>query len=93
MHDELAPEVKQVIDVRLHNTSQLAGIAKADDLAYFLKEICGVAYTHAPILAPADEMLKAYKRDKGDWALVPGLGAPFVSHPARRFFHKQSGPV
>lgn len=33
--------VKKVIDVRLHNTSQLAGFAKADDLAYFLREICG----------------------------------------------------
>ncbi len=59
--------VKQVIDVRLHNTSQLAGFAKADDLAYFLKEICGIAYTHEPLLAPADDMLRAYKRDKGDW--------------------------
>jgi len=28
--------VKKVVDVRLHNTSQLAGFAKAEDLAYFL---------------------------------------------------------
>jgi uncharacterized protein (DUF488 family) len=27
--------VKKVFDLRLHNTSQLAGLAKADDLAYF----------------------------------------------------------
>lgn len=59
--------VKKVIDVRLHNTSQLAGFAKADDLAYFLKEICGTQYVHQPLLAPTDDILKAFKRDKGDW--------------------------
>lgn len=61
--------VKKVIDVRLHNTSQLAGFAKADDLAYFLKEICGVQYAHQPLLAPTDDILKAFKRDKGDWRI------------------------
>jgi uncharacterized protein (DUF488 family) len=59
--------VKKVIDVRLHNTSQLAAFAKADDLAYFLKEICKVEYVHLPLLAPTDDILKAFKRDKGDW--------------------------
>jgi uncharacterized protein (DUF488 family) len=42
--------VKKVIDVRLHNTSQLAGFAKADDLAYFLNKIGGIQYTHQPLL-------------------------------------------
>ncbi len=28
--------VRKVVDVRLHNTSQLAGFAKAEDLAWFL---------------------------------------------------------
>jgi uncharacterized protein (DUF488 family) len=61
--------VTKVVDVRLHNTSQLAGFAKAEDLAYFLKEICQVPYVHEPRLAPTDDILKAYKRDKGDWNL------------------------
>lgn len=61
--------IKKVIDVRLHNTSQLAGFAKADDLAYFLQEICGVQYSHQPLLAPTDDILKAFKRDKGDWSV------------------------
>jgi uncharacterized protein (DUF488 family) len=61
--------VKRLVDVRLHNTSQLAGFAKADDLSYFLKEICGIDYVHQPLLAPTDDILKAYKRDKGDWSL------------------------
>jgi uncharacterized protein (DUF488 family) len=59
--------VKKVVDVRLHNTSQLAGFAKADDLAYFLKRIGGIEYVHQPLLAPTDPMLKAYKKEKGDW--------------------------
>ena len=59
--------IHKVIDVRLHNTSQLSGFAKADDLAYFLKEICGVQYIHQPALAPTDDILKAYKKEKGDW--------------------------
>lgn len=59
--------VKKIMDVRLHNTSQLAGFAKADDLAYFLKKIGGIQYVHQPMLAPTDSMLKAYKKEKGDW--------------------------
>lgn len=59
--------VKKVIDVRLHNTSQLSGFAKSEDLAFFLREICGAQYVHQPLLAPSDDILKAFKRDKGDW--------------------------
>ena len=59
--------VKKVVDVRLHNTSQLAAFAKADDLAYFLKKIGKIEYVHQPLLAPTDPMLKAYKKEKGDW--------------------------
>jgi uncharacterized protein (DUF488 family) len=55
------------MDVRLHNTSQLSGFAKSDDLAYFLNAIGGIDYEHRPMLAPTDDILKAYKRDKGDW--------------------------
>ncbi len=61
--------VKKVIDVRLHNTSQLAGFAKADDLAFFLKKICGIHYVHQPLLAPTDLMLAQYKKEKGDWSV------------------------
>jgi uncharacterized protein (DUF488 family) len=38
--------IKKVVDVRLHNTSQLAGFAKAGDLAYFLKKVGDIQYTH-----------------------------------------------
>lgn len=65
--------VRKVIDVRLHNTSQLAGFTKADDIAYFLQEICGVEYEHAPVLAPTDDILKAFKRDKVEWSIYQEL--------------------
>jgi uncharacterized protein (DUF488 family) len=63
----LTADVRKVVDVRLHNTSQLAGFAKADDLAYFLKKIGGIEYVHQPLLAPTNPMLEAYKKRKGDW--------------------------
>jgi uncharacterized protein (DUF488 family) len=58
---------KRVVDVRLNNVSQLAGFAKKDDLAYFLKEICGIEYIHLPELAPTQDMLDEYKKKRGDW--------------------------
>lgn len=58
---------KRVVDVRLNNVSQLAGFAKKDDLAYFLKTICGMEYVHLPVLAPTQEMLDDYKKRRGDW--------------------------
>jgi uncharacterized protein (DUF488 family) len=61
--------VKKVLDVRLHNTSQLAGFAKASDLAYFLRTIGGIGYAHEPLLAPTDDILKAFKKEKGDWQI------------------------
>ena len=61
--------VKRVLDVRLNNVSQLAGFAKKDDLRYFLRAICSVDYVHRSELAPTQEMLDAYKKDNGDWAL------------------------
>ena len=60
---------KRIIDVRLNNVSQLAGFAKKDDLAYFLKEVAGMDYIHVPTLAPTQAMLDAYKKEKGDWGL------------------------
>jgi uncharacterized protein (DUF488 family) len=59
--------VARLIDVRLNNTSQLAGFTKKDDLRYFTRAICGIDYLHLPELAPTQEMLDAYKKQKGDW--------------------------
>ena len=59
--------VRRLLDVRLNNTSQLAGFAKRDDLAYFLGAICGAAYEHEPLLAPTQALLDEYKKKKGAW--------------------------
>ena len=59
---------KRVVDVRLNNVSQLAGVSKRDDLRFFLRKICAVDYVHAPSLAPTQELLDGLKKHKGDWA-------------------------
>jgi uncharacterized protein (DUF488 family) len=59
--------IKRVIDVRLNNTSQLAGFTKKDDLQFFLKEICQAEYIHEPLLAPTDGLLKDYKKKNCTW--------------------------
>jgi uncharacterized protein (DUF488 family) len=61
-------KVKLVIDIRLNNVSQLAGFAKRDDLRYFLLTIGGIEYVHRPDLAPTQDILDAYKKNKGDWS-------------------------
>ncbi len=61
-------EVRRVIDVRLSNTSQLAGFAKSADLAFFLKSLGQIDYIHEPLLAPTQEMFHAYKKLKGEWS-------------------------
>ena len=40
--------VRRLIDVRLNNTSQLAGFTKRDDLKFFTATICGIDYLHLP---------------------------------------------
>jgi len=59
--------IRRLIDVRLNNVSQLAGFTKRDDLRFFLREICDADYSHEPQLAPTQEMLDQYKKNKGSW--------------------------
>ena len=59
--------IERLIDVRLNNTSQLAGFAKRDDLQYFLKEICQAEYHHEPVLSPDREILDGYKSKTIPW--------------------------
>jgi uncharacterized protein (DUF488 family) len=59
--------IRRLIDVRLNNVSQLAGFAKREDLAFFLRELCGIEYMHEPLLAPTPEILDAYRKNKGSW--------------------------
>jgi uncharacterized protein (DUF488 family) len=65
--------VRGVADVRLHNTSQLAGFAKREDLAYFLRLLCRAEYVELPVLAPEEEMLRAYRGGSIDWEQYSAL--------------------
>ena len=61
--------VKRILDVRLNNTGQLAGFSKRDDLKFFTKEILAAEYVHLPLLAPTQEMLDEYRKEKREWDL------------------------
>jgi uncharacterized protein (DUF488 family) len=59
--------IQRLMDVRLSNSSQLAGFTKRDDLTYFLQAILGAEYRHEPLLAPTRELLDRYKKHRGSW--------------------------
>jgi uncharacterized protein (DUF488 family) len=59
--------VRRLLDVRLRNTSQLAGFAKRNDLAFFVVELLRGEYQEVPLLTPTEELLTAYRGRKLDW--------------------------
>ncbi len=59
--------VKTVVDVRISNSSQLAGFAKGSDLCYFLQQIGGIGYRHIVDFAPTKQLLADYRAGKIDW--------------------------
>jgi uncharacterized protein (DUF488 family) len=60
-------DVKTVFDVRLNNSTQLAGFSKGKDLEYFLRKILSVNYIHDTNFSPTKEILDNYKKKKIDW--------------------------
>lgn len=83
--------VSKLIDIRLHNTSQLAGYAKKDDLQYILS-LVGISYEHRVDLAPTDEILKNYKDKKITWDEYERNFKEILESraPALRFENEQS---
>ncbi len=59
--------VRYLIDIRLNNSSQLAGFAKGRDLKYFLRELLGIGYIHDTKLSPTKEILDDYKNKLISW--------------------------
>ena len=59
--------IERLLDVRLNNTSQLASFAKIPDLAFFLDKLCNIDYMHEPRLAPTQNILDKFKKEKGTW--------------------------
>ena len=59
--------VKKIVDIRINNSSQLAGFAKGPDLAYFAKSINHISYVYIPDFAPTKELLSDYQNKRIDW--------------------------
>jgi uncharacterized protein (DUF488 family) len=59
--------VRTVIDVRLHNQSQLAGFTKKEDLYYFLEKIAGISYVHLMEATPEESLMKNLHGKKITW--------------------------
>lgn len=59
--------VKQVVDIRISNGSQLAGFAKGKDLEFFVKEICHIPYKHIMDFAPTKELLNKWHKQEMSW--------------------------
>lgn len=60
-------KIDVVLDVRLNNTSQLAGFSKYPDIEYFLSSICGIKYISDVNFAPEEWVLKGYKAKQLTW--------------------------
>ena len=81
--------IRQLVDVRIHNVSQLAGFAKRDDLRYFLRNLGDIAYVHEPLLAPTSELLKEYRDKKITW---PDYEREFLALMADRRIESSLSP-
>ena len=65
-------EIDILVDVRLNNSSQLAGFAKGRDLEFFLERLCQCDYKHMLAYAPTKEILDGYKKGKISWEEYAG---------------------
>jgi uncharacterized protein (DUF488 family) len=59
--------VRSLLDIRLNNSSQLAGFTKKPDLEYFLMEIGKIGYAHLPQFCPTSEIMDGYKSRRLSW--------------------------
>ena len=59
--------VRCLLDIRLNNSSQLAGFTKKPDLEYFLMEIGRIRYVHLPQFCPTSEIMEGYKQRRLTW--------------------------
>ena len=59
--------IATVVDIRLNNSSQLAGFSKNPDIEFFLEKICNIGYKHDLHFAPKDSTLTKYKKKQISW--------------------------
>ncbi|HLN64949.1 MAG TPA: DUF488 domain-containing protein [Symbiobacteriaceae bacterium] len=82
--------VTRVVDIRLHNTSQLAGFAKKEDLACIC-ELAGIEYVHLPELAPTEEILQRYRKvEKDPTAFHADFRALLVERQAEKLWETEA---
>ena len=60
--------IKSILDIRLNNSSQLAGFTKGRDLKFFLKRILDIEYFHDTLLSPTKQILDDYKKSRITWS-------------------------
>lgn len=82
--------VRRIADVRLSNTSQLAGFAKRDDLEYFAQALAGIGYLELPLLAPDAALREAWRGGKLKW---PGFAARYQALLADRQVERRLDPA
>jgi uncharacterized protein (DUF488 family) len=58
--------VQTLVDTRRRPDSPLAGYARQRDLPFLLRHAASIAYEHRPELAPPNDLLERYRKDK-DW--------------------------
>jgi len=59
--------VRNIVDTRINNVSQLSGFAKGADLQFFAKKIGDISYEHNIDFAPTKELLTRYRNKKMTW--------------------------
>jgi uncharacterized protein (DUF488 family) len=75
-----AVRAQRLLDVRLNNSSQLAGFAKAQDLRFFLRELANATYEHDLNLAPTQDLLSSYRKHQIDWDTYERRFLELMSH-------------
>jgi uncharacterized protein (DUF488 family) len=68
----IGADATRLVDVRIHNASQLAGFTKQNDLRYFLSELAHMDYAHERALAPTAELLEEYRKHRIPWSEYEG---------------------
>lgn len=60
-------QITELVDVRLHNNSQVFGYTKSPDLKFFLQRICSIEYRHDLKFTPSEEALQLYRQRLISW--------------------------
>ena len=78
--------IEIVADVRLYNSTQLAGFSKSADLQYFLKKICNCNYIELKRLAPSASLFANYKNGNISWSEYEKIYNKFLDTQANLDF-------